>query len=158
MSHGTFEHFQLTDGITADSVDKQMEMLTLADLGYFSLETFAKLSEANVFWIARLKKGVHSLTPKGNPFVYKSGSRHTPQIPLKRTSPLVKQNASKHDSLLRNYPSRKPKNAAQIPCETEKYHTFKGTPPTHRMEYLYHVGADQLTPEQITVIARIRWD
>ena len=45
-----------------------------------------------------------------------------------------------------------------MPCETEKCHTFKGTPTTRRMEYLYHkYRADLLTPEQITVIARIRW-
>ena len=55
VATGTFEHFQLTDGITADSTaEKQMEMLPpgslrLADLGYFSLKTLEKLSEAKSF-------------------------------------------------------------------------------------------------------------
>ncbi len=63
VATGTFEHFQLTDGITADStVEKQIERLPpgslrLTDLGYFSLKTFQELSEANVFWISRLKVG-----------------------------------------------------------------------------------------------------
>ena len=58
-----FEHFQLTEGITADSTaEKQFQplregSLRLGDLGYFSLEALAKLTQANVSWITRLKAG-----------------------------------------------------------------------------------------------------
>ena len=63
VASGEFEHFQLTEGITADSTAaKQMAplpegSLRLADLGYFSLETLEKLTQANVAWITPLKAG-----------------------------------------------------------------------------------------------------
>ena len=63
VASGKFEHFQLTEGITADSTaEKQFQplpegSLRLADLGYFSLETLEKLTQAGVAWITRLKAG-----------------------------------------------------------------------------------------------------
>lgn len=53
---GTFQHFQLTEGITADSkAEKGFQplpagSLRLADLGYFSLDTFEKLTQSGVYW------------------------------------------------------------------------------------------------------------
>ena len=58
---GGFQHFQLTDGVTADltaakAADPLLEgSLHLADLAYFSLDAFEKLTENNVYWISRLK-------------------------------------------------------------------------------------------------------
>ncbi|MDE0085202.1 MAG: transposase [Candidatus Poribacteria bacterium] len=52
---GAFQHFQLTDGITADrTTEKQFEplpagSLRLADLGYFSLDAFEKLTQTGSF-------------------------------------------------------------------------------------------------------------
>ena len=68
---GGFEHFQLTDGITADStVEKQFHQLPpgslrLADLGYFSLDELEKLTENRVYWITRLKAGCHLFDAAG---------------------------------------------------------------------------------------------
>ena len=70
---GTFQHFQLTDGITADSkTEKQFEplpagSLRLADLGYFSLDTFEKLTQTGVFWISRLKVCCQLFDEQGEP-------------------------------------------------------------------------------------------
>ena len=58
---GAFEHFQLTDGVTTDRKAEQdfnplpAGSLRLADLGYFSLDEFDKLTQSGVFWISRLK-------------------------------------------------------------------------------------------------------
>ncbi|MYG00637.1 transposase [Candidatus Poribacteria bacterium] len=60
---GTIHHLQLTDGITADTKAEAhfqplpKGSLRLADLGYFSLDAFEKLTQAGVFWISRLKAG-----------------------------------------------------------------------------------------------------
>ena len=70
---GGFEHFQLTDGITADStVEKQFHQLPpgslrLADLGYFSLDELETLTENRVYWITRLKAGCHLFDAAGEP-------------------------------------------------------------------------------------------
>ena len=71
---GAFQHFQLTDGITADSeAEKEFEplpvgSLRLADLGYFSLEAFEKLTQTSVFWITRLKVDCKRYNEQGEPF------------------------------------------------------------------------------------------
>ena len=58
---GGFQDFQLTDDVTADltavkAADPLREgSLQLADLAYFSLDEFEKLTENNVYWISRLK-------------------------------------------------------------------------------------------------------
>ncbi len=74
IATGTFEHFQLTNGITADStIEKQIAMLPsgslrVADLGYYSLDTFNKLSDAGVFWISRYKVNCLLYDEIGGPF------------------------------------------------------------------------------------------
>lgn len=58
---GAFEHFQLTDGITSDSkTEGQFEQLPpkslrLADLGYFTFDTFEQLAQNDVYWISPYK-------------------------------------------------------------------------------------------------------
>ena len=84
---GTFQHFQLTDGMTADTkAEKQFEplpagSLRLADLGYFSLDGFERLTQTGVFWITKFKVGCPLLTNNKNLFVYRSGSPVKPQTP-----------------------------------------------------------------------------
>ena len=73
VASGEFEHFHLTEGITADSTaEKQFPplpegSLRLADLGYFSLETLEKLTQAKVAWITRLKAGCRLFDETGEP-------------------------------------------------------------------------------------------
>ena len=167
VATGTFEHFQLTNGITADSTaEKQMEMLPagslrLADLGYFSLTTFAKLSEANVFWIARLKVGCSLFDTEGEPFCLqkwlKSHTTNTFETHItigKKTrlkARLVAQKLSEQETQ---------KRRRDIKCRAKRKNA---TPSKARLQlagwniYITNIGADLLTPEQITVIARIRW-
>ena len=58
---GGFQHFQLTDGMTADSTAAKAAdplpqgSLHLADLAYFSLDELQKLTENGIYWISRLK-------------------------------------------------------------------------------------------------------
>ena len=163
VATGTFEHFQLTDGITAE---KQMEMLPpgslrLADLGYFSLETLKKLSEADVFWITRLKVRCSLFDATGEPFCLQKWLKtHTADTfdtnitigkKTRLKARIVAQKLSEQETQKRrrDIKSRaKRKNA---------------TPSKERLQlagwniYITNIGADLLTPEQITVIARIRW-
>ena len=58
---GGFQHFQLTDGMTADSTAAKASeplppgSLRLADLAYFSLDALQELTENGIYWISRLK-------------------------------------------------------------------------------------------------------
>ena len=58
---GGFQHFHLTDGMTADSTAAKTApplpegSLHLADLAYFSLDELEKLTENGSYWISRLK-------------------------------------------------------------------------------------------------------
>ena len=70
---GSFEHFHLTDVVTGDSkAEKAFQQLPagslrLADLGYFSLDEFEKLTASDVFWITRLKVCCHLFDESGEP-------------------------------------------------------------------------------------------
>ena len=115
--------------------------LRLADLGYFSLKTLEKLSEANVFWITRLKVRCSLFDATGEPFCLqkwlKTNTADTfeTDITIGKTTRLkarlVAQKLSEQET-------QKTPQRYQAPCKTEKYHAFKGTTPTRRMEYLYH--------------------
>ena len=167
VATGTFAHFQLTDGPTADSAaEKEMqplpaESLRLTDLGYFSLETFEKLSEANVFWITRFKVGCSLFDEQGERFCLNKHltSQNTDIIDLNcfigatRHLParLVAQKLSEQETQkrIRNIKQRaKRKNS---------------TPSKKRLQlagwniYITNIGTDKLAPEQIGVISRIRW-
>ncbi len=146
--------------------EKQMEMLPagslrLADLGYFSLETLAKLSEANVFWITRLKVRCSLFDTEGKPFcLQKWLQTHTlntleTHITIGKTKRLkarivaLKLSEQETQKRIRDIRYRaKRKNA---------------TPSKERLQlagwniYITNIGADLLTPEQINAIARIRW-
>ena len=128
--------------------------LRLADLGYFSLTTFAKLSEANVFWIARLKVGCSLFDTEGEPFCLqkwlKTNTADTFETDItigKKTrlkARIVAQKLSEQETQKRRRDIRrraKRKNA---------------TPSKARLQlagwniYITNIGADLLTPEQIT--------
>ena len=58
---GVFDQFHLTDGVTSDSkVEEQFEQLPpkslrLADLGYFTFDTFEQLTQNDIYWISPYK-------------------------------------------------------------------------------------------------------
>ena len=70
---GSFAHFHLTDGVTGDSkAEKAFQplpagSLRLADLGYFSLDEFERLTDLGVFWITRLKVCCRLFDEEGEP-------------------------------------------------------------------------------------------
>ena len=70
---GGFQDFQLTDGMAADSTTAKTAdplpegSLHLADLAYFSLDTFEKLTENGVYWISRLKANSYLSDENGDP-------------------------------------------------------------------------------------------
>ena len=70
----TFQHFQLTDGTTADmKAEEQFQplptgSLRLADLGYFSLDAFERLTQTGAFWITKFKAGCPLFDEQQEPF------------------------------------------------------------------------------------------
>ena len=71
---GTFQHFQLTAGITAGTkAEAHFQPLPegsgrLADLSYFSLDEFERLTQSGVFWITQLKAGCPIFDAQQEPF------------------------------------------------------------------------------------------
>ena len=72
---GTFHHYNLMDGATPDSKAAEQfsplpkRSLCLADLGYFSLDAFDKMTQRGIFWISKFKANVNYLTNLENRFV-----------------------------------------------------------------------------------------
>lgn len=87
VTTGAFVRFQLTGGITTDSkVEQQFEplpvgSLRLADLGYFLLDAFEKLTQIGVFWITRLKVDCKLFDEQGEPSVCINISKQRTQTP-----------------------------------------------------------------------------
>ena len=167
VATGTFEHFQLTNGITADStVEKQIDRLPqgslrLADLGYFSLQTLQELTDEGVFWISRYKVRCSVFDNTGKPLcLHKWLKFQTENIietdifigSKKRMKVrLVAQRLSEEETEKRrrdiNYRAkRKHTQASQARLQLAGWNI-----------YITNIGTDQLTAEQICVIARIRW-
>ncbi len=167
IATGTFEHFQLTDGITADSaIEKQIDMLPsgslrLADLGYYSLDTFKRLSDANAFWISRYKVKCFLYDETGEPFCLLKW--------LKKGSDTFKDK----QIFIGKNKRLKARLVVQRLSETETQERIKDIkhrakrkytkPSPERLQfarwniYITNVGVDQLTAEQICAVARTRW-
>ena len=164
---GSFEHFQLTDGITADSkAEKQFQplpagSLRLADLGYFSLDTFEKLTAGNVFWITRLKVCCHLFDEHGDPLcLQKRLPRETSDVvdfngfvgatqrlPARLVAlRLCEQQTNKRRRDIKRHAKRRGISVSKKRLQLAGWDI-----------YMTNVGAHQLTPEQIATLARIRW-
>ena len=164
---GAFEHFQLTDGITADSkAEKQFDplpegSLRLADLGYFSLDTFEKLTQAGVFWLTRLKVDCKLFDEHGEPFCL---SKHLKTTKADTIDAPCFVGAKK----------RLPARLVALRCPEQKVNKRlrnirrdakrRGTqPPKERLRlagwdiYITNIEATHLTPQQIAAVYRIRW-
>ncbi len=101
VATGTFEHFQLTNGIIADStVEKQIDRLPqgslrLADLGYFRYKRYKNLRMKACFGFHAIKLTAPFLTIQVNLFVYKNGSSFKPKTSSKQIFSWVKKSGSK---------------------------------------------------------------
>ena len=164
---GGFQHFQLTDGMTADSTAIKTSdplpqgSLQLADLAYFSLDEFEKLTENGIYWISRLKANSYladetgerlalekMLTETENTFIAKRiriGKRK--QLPVYLIAQrLTEAEANKR----RRYIRYRAKRKCQTPSKTRLRLAGWNL-------YITNIEAHQLTPKQICVIVGIRW-
>ena len=164
---GGFQHFQLTDGMTADSTAIKTSdplpqgSLQLADLAYFSLDAFEKLTENGIYWISRLKANSYladetgerlalekMLTETENTFIAKRiriGKRK--QLPVYLIAQrLTEAEANKRRRCIRYRAKRK----CQTPSKTRLRLAGWNL-------YITNIEAHQLTPKQICVIVGIRW-
>ena len=165
---GRFQDFQLTDGMTADATAAKASdplpegSLRLADLAYFSLDEFEKLTENKVYWISRLKANSYLADENGeridlekmlkaeaeNTFISKSvhiGKRKQLQVYL-----LAERLSEAEENKRRRYIRRRAKRKAQTPSKTLLRLAGWNL-------YITNIEAHQLTPKQICVIIGIRW-
>ena len=165
---GGFQDFQLTDGITADltaakAADPLLEgSLQLADLAYFSLDEFEKLTENGIYWISRLKANSYLADENGqrmdlektlkaeaeNTFIRKSiriGKRKQLQADL-----IAERLSQVEINKRRRYIRRRAKRKAETPSKA-----LLGLAGYNL--YITNIQPHQLTPKQICVIVGIRW-
>ena len=165
---GSFQQFQLTDGMTADSsAAKAAEplphgSLRLADLAYFSLDELEKLTQEGIYWISRLKANSYLSEDTGerldlenmltadteNTFIRKSM-----RIGKKKQLPvyLIAQRLSDAEATKRRRSIRyRAKRKAQTPSKTLLRLAGWNL-------YITNIEMDPLTPKQIGIIMSIRW-
>ena len=165
---GGFQHFQLTDGMTADSTalkaaDPLPEgSLRLADLAYFSLDELQKLSEAGIYWISRLKANSYLADETGERFsLEKMLKAEGENTRIRRSIRIGKRKqlrgyliAERLSQAERNKRRRsiryRAKRKAQTPSKTLLRLAGWNL-------YITNIEAHRLTPKQIGVIAGIRW-
>ena len=165
---GRFQHFQLTDGMTADSTAAKAAdplprgSLRLADLAYFSLDELEKLTENGIYWISRLKANSYLADETGerlalekmlkadaeNTFIRKSiriGKRK--QLPVYLVAERLSQaETNKRRRSIRHRAKRKAKTPSKTLLRLAGWNL-----------YITNIEAHQLTPKQICVIVGIRW-
>ena len=165
---GAFSHFQLTDGITPDTKTEQgfeplpAGSLRLADLGYFSLDTFEELTQAGVFWLSRLKVDCKLFDEHQNTFCLHNHLQAindaqvvdikcfvgaTKRLPAR----LVAVRCSEEDAN---------KNRRRIKSEARRRGV---TPSKKKLQladwhiYITNIDIEQLTPIQVATVYRVRW-
>ncbi len=166
---GGFQHFHLTDGMTADSSAAKAAdplpqgSLRLADLAYFSLDELEKLTEEGIYWISRLKVSNSYLADETgerlslekmlkaegeNTFIRKAiRIGKTKQLPVY----LIAEKLSQTEENKRRRSIRyRAKRKAQTPSKTLLRLAGWNL-------YITNIEAHRLTPKQICVIVGIRW-
>ena len=165
---GGFQHFQLTDGITADSTAAKAAdplpqgSLHLADLAYFSLDELQKLTENGIYWISRLKANSYLADENGQRidlekmlktaeediYIRKSiriGKRKQLQVYL-IAERLSEAESNKRQRYIRRRAKRKAETPSKALLRLAGYNL-----------YITNIEAHRLTPKQICVIVGIRW-
>ena len=165
---GGFQHFQLTDGMTADNTAIKTAQplpqgsLRLADLAYFSLDELQNLTENGIYWVSRLKANSYLADDTGerldlenmltaeaeNTYIRKSiriGKTKRLQVYL-IAERLSHAEADKRRRSIRYRAKRK----AQTPSKTLLRLAGWNL-------YITNIEPHRLTPKQIGVIVGIRW-
>ena len=164
---GGFRHFQLTDGMTADSTAAKTSdplpqgSLRLADLAYFSLDEFEKLTENGVYWISRLKTNTYLSEETGERLSLEKmlkaeeNTHIAKRIRIGKTKQLhgylIAERLSQAEAnKRRRYIRYQAKRKSQTPSKTRLRLAGYNL-------YITNIEAHQLTPKQICVIVGIRW-
>ena len=164
---GSFQDFQLTDGMTADltaakAADPLPEgSLRLADLAYFSLDELQKLTENGVYWVSRLKANSYLSDETGeridleNMLKAEENTFSTQRIRIGKTKQLqvylIAQRLSEVETDKRRRSIRyRAKRKAQTPSKTLLRLAGYNL-------YITNIEAHPLTPKQISAIVGIRW-
>ena len=164
---GGFQHFQLTDGMTADSTAAKTSdplpqgSLRLADLAYFSLDEFEKLTENGIYWISRLKANTYLSDETGERLSLEKMLKAEENTHIRRririgktkqlqgylvAERLPEAEANKRRRYIRYWAKRK----CQTPSKTRLRLAGWNL-------YITNIEEHQLTPKQICVIVGIRW-
>ena len=164
---GTFQHFQLTDGTTADTKAEEhfqplpKGSLRLADLGYFSLGEFERLTQTGVYWITKFKAGCKLFDEQQEPFClhrrlacetsdtinlscFVGASKRLPAhlVALR----LSEEEANKRRRYIRRDAKRRQTNPSEQRLKLAGWNI-----------YITNLDTDQFTPQQIATLVRIRW-
>ena len=164
---GTFQHFQLTDSTTADTkAEEQFQplpagSLRLADLGYFSLAEFERLTQAGVFWITKFKAGCSLFDEQQEPFCLQKrlASETSDTVNLSCFIGASKRLPA-HLVALRISEEEANKRRRYIRRDAKRRQT---NPSKQRLKlagwniYITNIDTDQFTPEQIAALVCIRW-
>lgn len=164
---GAFTHFQLTDGITADRwAEVHFEplpegSLRVADLGYFSLDAFEKLTQTGVFWLTRLKVDCKLFDEHGAPFCLYKHLKTTKADTIDATCFVgAKKRLSARLVALRCPEQEVNKRIRNIRRDAKR----RGIHPSkERLRlagwdiYITNIEATRLTPQQIAAVYRVRW-
>ena len=165
---GSFQHFQLTEGMTADSTAIKTSQplphrsLHLADLAYFSLDALEKLTEDGVYWISRLKANSYLSDETGARLdlenmlkVSEENTFISKPIRIGKTKQLqgylIAQRLSEAETnKRRRFIRYRAKRKAETPSKTLLRLAGYNL-------YITNIEPHRLTPKQICVITGIRW-
>ena len=164
---GAIQHFQLTDGITADTKAEEhfqplpKGSLRLADLGYFSLDAFEKQTEAGVFWITKFKAGCKLFDEQQAPFcLQKRLACETADTFNMSCFIGASKRLPAHLVALRSSEAEANKRRRYIRRDAKR----RGTNPSkQRLQlagwsiYITNIDTNQFTAEQIATLVRLRW-
>ncbi len=164
---GTFHHFDLTDGVIPDS--KAAEhfsplpegSLCLADLGYFSLDAFEKMTQKGVSWISKLKARcklfdeleehlclTERLTSETLDVIdFNCFIGATKKLPIRLVAlRLSEEQANSHRRAIRREAARRGDTPSKERLKRAEWYVF-----------ITNVDATQLSVEQIAATTRVRW-
>ena len=165
---GGFQHFHLTDGMTADSTAAKTApplpegSLYLADLAYFALDELEKLTENGVYWISRLKANSYLTDDTGEHFdlekMLKAEAENiyirkairigkTKQLPVYLIAErLSEAETNRRRRSIRYRAKRKAETPSKALLRLAGYNL-----------YITNIEEHRLTPKQICVSVGIRW-
>ena len=165
---GGFQHFQLTDGMTADSSAAKAAAplpkgsLRLADLAYFSLDELEKLTANGVYWISRLKANTSLADENGQRIDLEKMLKTAEEDTYIRKSIRIGKRKQLRGYLIAERLSEAETNKRRRSIRyraKRKAHSPSKT--LGRLAgwnlYITNIEEHRLTPKQISVIIGIRW-